>query len=157
MYLLVSYPFNNTNEFELLQRVLKKDNGKYGLLEDLSTEMFYNGNYAPPDFIEMGQVKPSLRFPISNFLYTFSANAFSRKIQDSISNKEIFEIENRFFKGLTNKKISLQTIIKLPNSSRNVAGNNAQVSTNKKIIKFSTEIEWNEFDASKKINFWIDY
>jgi hypothetical protein len=110
----------------------------------------------PPDFIEMGQVKPSLRFPISNFLYTFSANAFSRKIQDSISNKEIFEIENRFFKGLTNKKISLQTIIKLPNSSRNVAGNNAQVSTNKKIIKFSTEIEWNEF-ASKKINFWIDY
>ena len=38
-----------------------------------------------------------------------------------------------------------------------MAGNNAQVSTNKKIIKFSTEIEWNEFDASKKINFWIDY
>ena len=155
VYVEVFYPFKGISAFKQLHQILKKENDRYGLLENIATQLFYNGVYAPPNFVEIGQKKPFIQFPFSNFFYTLSSNSLKRVTENHEDNKEALEIENGFFKGFNSRKINYKTLVNLPTLNKKITGEYSLISEDKKKITFLKQIDFRSTYENSNFNFTI--
>lgn len=155
------YHFKNEHEFEIIQNVLSRKDGNNNLIDVLGNAVFKKEkmNLPPTSSTETEEDKVGAIF--LQYQYFLTKNSFGRKAlpktkkaNDATVKEKTNDIPEELKEMM---KVNFKTIINLPKPISKVVGDNAEISSDKKKITFSKEMDFEAFDNLEGLNFLIDF
>ncbi|HEX6915155.1 MAG TPA: hypothetical protein VF145_07925 [Chitinophagaceae bacterium] len=151
MYFEISYPFANSNEFELIQQSFAKRNSDGMAMSALG------GLLGQPAGNGQGTDKTP-QLPAANFTYKLTGSSLVKTVKPGTAKdttKTSSDDMPAEFKEMM--KMSFTTIVNLPREVKKWSGNNGTLSADKKQLKFNKSVTMETTLTPEDFNFSIDY
>lgn len=149
MEFVISYPFANAGEFQLVQQAMSRGDNKQGMMSAM-------GSVFGKQPQGMQEKTPGL--PTGDFTYSLTQNSLVKKVKPSTKAESMESAATGMpdeFKEMM--KMNFYTTINLPRPVKNWSGNNGTVSADKKQLKFKKQLDMESKPTPADFDFSIEF